>query len=160
MGSVAEAIILPSPSSTLMASAALVLVPALTFCSAAVEAAALSFPSSLMPLILTTFLAPLPPPSFASSSCRSSSPLLLDRALVLRSSLPLPLPPPLPLIPPLLPPPLSDLPLVEVVVAPESPPTEAVTTAGLPLDVEAPPLSLTLVLVVPMVELAELDASP
>ena len=80
---------------------------------------------------------------------------------MLRSSLPLPLPPPLPLplIPPLLPPPLSDRPEVEVVVAPESP-TEAVTTAGLPEEVEAPPRSLTLVLVVPVVELAELDASP
>ena len=44
-------------------------------------------------------------------------------------------------------------------MAPESPPTEAVTTAGLPLEVEAPPRSLVLV-VVPVVELAELDASP
>ena len=117
--------------------------------------------SSLMPLILTTFFRSLLPPwsLVPPSSGRSSSPLLLDRALVLRSSLPLPLPPPLPLIPPLLPPPLSnDLPDVEVVVAPESPPTDAVTTAGLPLDVDAPPRSL--VLAVPVVELAELDASP
>lgn len=120
-----------------------------------------SLPSnSLMPLILTTFFLSFPPSLVPSSSGRSSSPLLLDRALLLRSSLQLPLPAPLPLIPPLLPPPLSDRPLVEVVVAPDEPPTDAVTTAGLPLEVEAPPRSLVLVLVVPMVELAELDASP
>ena len=93
-----------------------------------------------MPLILTTFFPMQPGLLLVAPSCRSSSPLLLERALVLRSSLPLPLPAPLPLplplIPPLLPPPLSDRPLVEVVVAPESPPAEAVTTAGLPEEVD------------------------
>jgi hypothetical protein len=97
-----------------------------------------------MPLILTTFFPMQPGLLVVAPSCRSSSPLLLERALVLRSSLPLPLPLPaplplplpLPLIPPLLPPPLSDRPLVEVVVAPESPPAEAVTTAGLPEEVD------------------------
>ena len=152
----AEAILFRSFSGA-MASANL-LVPA--FIPASAETALASLPSnSLMPLILTTFFLSLPPSLVPSSPRgRSSSPLLLDRALVLRSSLPLPLPAPLPLIPPLLPPPLNDLPDVEVVVAPESPPTDAVTTAGLPLDVDAPPRSL--VLVVPVVELAELDASP